>query len=142
MAAWIYQIDPKTWSPERYRLEIWERERWSWGVGRKTRFGHSPPVPGDIVSFFYAKSGGDDPGFYGWAVITEWYEGQGGTEMYFRPVAPSDSLKMDPWWDADARKLADDIRGSVKQGTLWFVSPADAARLRAGIHGWTAAERR
>jgi hypothetical protein len=82
-------------------------------------------------------SGGPDPGFYGWAVITEWYERDQFTGMYFRPVAPSDYLKMNPWWDAEARKLADDIRGRVKQGTLWFVTSEYASRLRAGVHAWS-----
>ncbi len=136
MATWIYQLDSKNWPPERYRLEIWEGERWSWPVGSKRGKGHSPE-PGDVVAFFYAPSGSTDPGFYGWAVITEWYERDGFTEMYFRPVAPSDYLKMNPWWDSAAKKLADEIRGSVKQGTFWFVLPEAASKLRAGVHKWS-----
>jgi len=33
MSTWFYQLNQQLWSPERYRLEIWENERWSWGVG-------------------------------------------------------------------------------------------------------------
>jgi hypothetical protein len=29
MGTWMYQINPKYWPPERYRLEIWEGERWN-----------------------------------------------------------------------------------------------------------------
>ena len=93
------------------------------------------PQPGDTVVFYYAPSGGHDPGFYGWAVITEWLSGEQ-DEMYFRPVAPSDHLKMHPWWDADAQALADQIRGKVKQGTFWRVAEDLSATLRQGITRW------
>jgi hypothetical protein len=92
-----------------------------------------PPKPGDVVVFFYAPSGGSDPGFYGWAVITEWLPVEDRAEMYFRPVAPSDQLKMFPWWDDEARSLADRIRGKVKRGTLWRVEGGLVPALRKGI---------
>ena len=56
--------------------------------------------------------------------------------MYFRPVAPSDHLKMHPWWDADAQALADQIRGKVKQGTFWRVAEDLSATLRRSITRW------
>ena len=72
MSMWLYQLSPKkTWNQKRYRTEIWEGERWAWGVGRKAT--KAEPEPGDTIVFFYAPSGGGgEPGFYGWAVITEW----------------------------------------------------------------------
>lgn len=33
MATWLYQINQKEWPPERYRVEIWEGERWRWPFG-------------------------------------------------------------------------------------------------------------
>ncbi len=132
MSTWLYQINQEWWGPQRYRLAIWEGERWAWPVRRKVG-ATKPPEPGDVVVFFYAPSGGSDPGFYGWAVITAWFPGENQAEMYFRPVAPSDLLKMHPWWDEDARTLADRIRGKVKQGTLWRVEDQNLEALRDGI---------
>lgn len=134
MSTWLYQISPKAWSPERYRFEIWEGERWAWPVGAKSTGGNVPQT-GDIVVFFYSPTGGNDPGFYGWAVVLEWYD-ESSTPLHFRPVAPSDHLKMHPWWDDNASKLADQMRGKVKQRTLWLVEDELAKKLRLGITAW------
>jgi hypothetical protein len=48
---WLYQLSPNLWSPERYRLEIWEGERWNWPVGGRSGEGQVPK-PGDTVVFF------------------------------------------------------------------------------------------
>ncbi len=135
MTMWLYQMDQRQWPPNSYRLDIWETERWAWPVGRKASTGS--PKPGDRVVFFYAKSGGVEPGFYGWAVILDWHEDERG--MYFRPVAPSDHLKMHPWWDAAAEKIADEVRGAVKQGTLWEVPDKLASDISAHITAWLTA---
>ena|SRR6266536_3987548 len=136
MATWFYQINSQSWPQERYRIEIWEGERWSWPVGQKLTQGHVPAV-GDVITFFYAKGGNVDPGFFGWAVILEWLREN--STLYFRAVSPSDQLKMDPWWDEEAEDLANRIRGKMKQRTLWFVELEDARRLRAGIKKWVSA---
>lgn len=136
MATWLYQINQQLWRPERYRLEIWENERWFWPVGRTT--GGGEPTAGDSVVFFYAPSGGTDAGFYGWAVVLEWLDEQ--KAFYFRPVSPSDRLKMCPWWDKQASNLADRIRGKVKQGTLWRVPEKLVTDLRRGINVWCGGE--
>ena len=57
-----YQLNSKDWPPETFRYEIWERERWHWGYGKKR--GDAVPATGDTIVFFYAPSGGDDPGIY------------------------------------------------------------------------------
>ena len=136
MTTWLYQISPKEWSPERYRFELWEGERWAWPVRTKSSGGELPEA-GDVVAFFDSPSGGNDPGFYGWAVVLEWFPGSS-TPLAFRPVAPSDYLKMHPWWDNKARMLADAIRGKMKQRTLWIVSDEHVSSLRQGITSWLA----
>lgn len=136
MATWFYQINQEWWSLERYRLEIWENHTWAWPVRKIT--GRERPEAGDTVCFYYSKSGGGDPGFYAWAVVTEFYEEA--NEMYFRPVAPSDHLKMNPWWSSDAERLANDIRGAVKQGTMWSVTDEARMRLRTGIQRWLSSD--
>src|SRR3989442_6666025 len=93
---------------------------------------------------FYAETGGTDPGFYGWAVIQEWIEEptkEAPSQLRFRPVAPSDVLKMRPWWDKEADSLADAIRGEMKQRTLWLVPDEQAKQFRRGMMGWVAASR-
>jgi hypothetical protein len=133
MSAWLYQINQTLWSPERYRVEIWEGQDWAWPVGQKILKDHVPTI-GDTLTFFYAPTGGSDPGFYGWAVILEWIA-EGGY-LRFRAVAPSDHLKMHPWWDEKASHLADEIRGKVKQGTLWLMSESQAKHLRSHVGAW------
>ena len=135
MSMWLYQMSQTLWSPERYRLDIWEGERWSWPVGR--RAGRIDPERGDTVVFFYSATGGDDPGFYGWAVILDVREE--GKAIYFRTVPPSDYLKMCPWWDESAQQIANEIRGKVRQGTLWPVPTKLRDQLRVGIRAWVGA---
>jgi len=50
MSYWFYQINQETWEPERFRIEIWENERWSWIV--PTLRGGGEPQPGDSVVFY------------------------------------------------------------------------------------------
>src|SRR5687768_6437765 len=127
MAMWFYQLSTELWGPERYRLEIWEGERWNWPVGGRSG-GGDLPEPGDTVVFFYAPSGALEPGFYGWAVVLEWYS-VSSNPLYFRPTSPSDFLKMCPWWNEEAQEIADAIRGKMKQRTLWLVPPKLATRV-------------
>lgn len=133
MSMWMYQLNQTNWPPNRYRLEIWEGERWVWPVGQRLSGGELPK-PGDTVVFFYAPSGGGDPGFYGWAIVLEWLDDI--SRVYFRAAAPSDYLKMNPWWDDEARAVAEEIRGRMKQRTLWLVSDDLVGRLRRGLQSW------
>jgi len=135
MSTWLYQLNPKTWTPETFRFEIWEGKHWHWTHGSKR--GESVPATGDTVIFFYSPSGGDDPGIYGWAVL-ERCDVESKT-LYFIPVAPTNRLKMDPWWDEAALKIVNDIRGPMKQATLFQIDHADVLKLRAGIRGWLGA---
>src|SRR5207245_5403722 len=64
MTMWLYQMDQRQWSPNSYRVDIWENERWSWPVGRKASAG--APRAGDRIVFFYAPRDCIEPGFYGW----------------------------------------------------------------------------
>jgi hypothetical protein len=134
MSTWFYQMNQAIWPPTRYRAEIWEGENWHWSVGRMVGAKEEPPGKGDIVVFFYAKSGGDDFGVYGWAIILEWAESE--NTLYFRTVAPSDRLKMTPWNDGSCLALADEVRGTVKRGTLWRITADQEKKLRKGINNW------
>jgi hypothetical protein len=135
MSFWLYQLNQEWWPPTRYRMEIWEGERWSWPV-RKPKLGGVEPEPGDIVVFYYAKSHGDAPGFYGWAVVLEWFMGNVDADLYFRAVAPADILKMHPWWDDEAEAVANAIRGRMAQKTLFRVPEDVEDRLCRGLKAW------
>jgi hypothetical protein len=132
MSMWLYQINQQVWQPERLRLELWEGEKWSWPIGSVRT--QKRPEAGDTVVFYCTKSKGSDPGFYGWAVVAEYYEPAG--ELYFTPTAPTNYLKMTPWWDDDAEALADRIRGKMKQATLWQIDDDARDEVRAGIRRW------
>jgi hypothetical protein len=134
MAMWLYQMNQQDWAPHNYRLDIWENERWRWPVRRAVGV-ENQPVPGDKVVLFYAPAGGIEAGIYGWAIVLQWVEGDP-RQIYFRPVAPSDHLKMYPWWDEEAKKLMDEIRGEVKQGTFWRVSDNLGPRIGKGMALW------
>ena len=136
MSVWLYQINQKLWPPNRYRMEIWEGQTWSWPVGRMQGKGETIQT-GDIVAFFYAPSGGANPGFYGWAIIQEYIDTDP-PHILFRPVSPSDYLKMSPWWNEEAKSLADRIRGNFKQITLWRIPQEEWANLNQGIRRWFA----
>jgi hypothetical protein len=135
---WFYQLSESVWPHTSYRIDIWENERWSWPVGNKISKGANPQ-PGDTVVFFYTKSC-SEPGFYGWAVVLSWEDGKNGDKdrLYFRPVSPSDRLKMHPWGTAEAMKLGDDVKGKMHQATLWLITDDRLkAAINAGILSWS-----
>jgi hypothetical protein len=135
---WLYQLSTEETSVNNYRLDVWENERWEWPVGqiRGAKDGEAPEA-GDIVAFFYTKNAGQDKmGFYGWAVVLHFGEYKKRSFVGFRPVYPSDYLKMDPWGEPNAINLADKIRGSWKQSTLFLVAPELERLLKEGIRRW------
>ncbi|MDR0535169.1 MAG: hypothetical protein LBG65_02260 [Puniceicoccales bacterium] len=113
MSTRLYQLNAQDWSPETFRYEIWEGKPWHWRYGKK--LAKALPETGDTIVLFYAPSGCDDPGFYGWAVLERCHaESQ---TLYFLPATPTNHLKMDPWWNEDAKRLVDAIRGKMTQAT-------------------------
>jgi hypothetical protein len=139
MTTWLYQLSQDTalkHPPSQYRLDVWENVTWNWPVGDVRDGADPPPKPGEIVVFYYSGPG-PDGGFYGWAVVLRWQEeDRGGRRLSFRPVAPSDSLKMCPWNDYAAGSIADRIRGDNKRLTLYRVPGEFEYELRRGILSW------
>ena len=128
MAFWLYQMSGSYWPHERYRSEVWEDAQTTWGFGKITPAGSSPQ-PGDMVILFYAKGGAVDPGIYGWAIVL-WRNGK---EIRFRPVSPSDYLKMNPLWNDEVSDIIDEIRGKVARGTMWEIDSDQMRRLRQRV---------
>ena len=135
MSTWLYQLNPQSWPPETFRYEIWEGKHWHWTYGQKR--GSAEPKIGDTIVFFYAKSGGDDPGIYGWAVLERCHSES--NTLYFIPSTPTNYLKMDPWWGPKVEVLVDDIRGPMKQATLFLVDRKSTGKIRSGIRRWLGA---
>jgi len=136
MAMWFYQLSEEIWPTTDYRFEVWEGEKSEWGLGPSPRLNGLLPQPGDTVALFYAKTGCDEPGFYGIAVIIRVYEQEGEQRIYFRPCAPSDRLKIWPWWDGEVIAIADEIRQRANRGRFWSVSKDVQTRIEKGIHRW------
>lgn len=148
MRMWLYQLNQTKWPPELFRRDIWEGEPWHFRCGQIR--GEAAPKLGDVVVFFYAQTGGSDPGIYGWAVIDRIEkverDGDGGRDLedrlYFIPSAPTNHLKMDPWWNGEAKGITDEIRGGLttaslfQAGELTDVPENTVRRIRAGIKKW------
>lgn len=129
MACWLYQMDAKVWSPERYRAEVWEGgTTTNWKVGKIKPTG-AKPQPGDTIILYYVKAHTTDPGIYGWGVV-EWCDGN---DIHFRPASPSDFQKMKPVWNDEISDIVDRIRGGMKMGTMWEIDFNTLVELRRKI---------
>jgi hypothetical protein len=129
---WLYQLNEELWSPGIFRYEVSETQRWSWSYGQKR--GDTIPTVGDTVVFFYSPRGGSDPGIYGWAIVERCDTAS--KTLYFIPTAPTNWLKMDPWWDQEAKNICDEIRGAMKQATLFEIPEEAVPKIRRGIKKW------
>jgi hypothetical protein len=140
MATWLHQLTQRRWSPSKYRLDIWEGECTDWDdIGEVTGSpSHPEPQPGDTVLLVYAPYKCESPGFYGWAVVLKWTASptKKKKRLYFRPVAPSDQLKMRPWGNAQAMNLFNKVRGKPGRDTLYFVDDKLARKIASGIASW------
>jgi hypothetical protein len=132
MSTWLYQLNQREWLPGVFRYEVRENQRWRWGYGKI--IGDATPTAGDTLVFFYARTGGGDPGFYAWAIVDRCDEEN--ELLYFIPMPPTDYLKMNPWWNEEAELIADDIRGKMKQATLFLIPEEKLSTIRRGITNW------
>lgn len=80
---------------------------------------------------FFTRSGNEDPGVYGWAVVTK--VAKRTNKVQFRALPPSDYLKVDPLWNDVVEQVVERVRGKVKQGTMWRVPRTDFSVLRDQI---------
>jgi hypothetical protein len=129
MGCWLYQMNAKLYSHERYRTEVWEGNLvTNWGIGESKRKPKEVPL-GDTIILFFTKTGAVDPGIYGWGVITLFDK----EVIDFRPVAPSDYLKMNPLWDDETSNIIDQIRCGMPEGTMWKVDDGTLKLLRQKI---------
>jgi len=130
MACWIYQMNAKeVYSHERYRTEVWEGNLvTNWSIG-EAKGRPKKVTPGDMIILFYVKSYATDrPGIYGWGIITLF----DGEVIDFRPVEPSDYLKMNPLFNDEVDKIIVESRGFPEM-TMWKVDKEQLEGLRKKI---------
>ena len=131
MSAWLYQMSVDVWPHERYRADVWQGADTSWDYNKIVPSGEIPK-PGDIIVLYYVeaekgvKPALRDPGIYGWGVIL-WSNKE---EIRYRPTSPSDYMKVNPLWNDAVNKLVDEIRGPMKQGTMWKISDKHLREIR------------
>lgn len=126
MSAWLYQNvtnNNEPWGPNEYRMEVWEGIPVTWPVGTiRSRGNQKKIVRGDIVVFFFAKTGNLEPGIYGWGIILEIIESKTRNRIKFQVCAPSDYRKIAVAWDLELEKLVNRIRGKMTQATMWSIN--------------------
>lgn len=111
------------WTETQYRLQVWEEAAVVWPAG-KIRAVHRPQ-PGDRMFCWYAKTGSTAPGLCGWGVVLNYEEPI--NQISWRPVFPSDLLKMVPLINTGLVTRINSVRGKFKQATMW---PVDADTCR------------
>lgn len=127
--SWLYQMSGDVWAEEKYRAEIWEGTSVFWPVQRIA--GVDRPTGGDRIFCWYAKTVSASPGVCGWGVVLSYEEAIG--RIAWRPVFPSDVLKMRPLFDRDVAKVIEQIRGKMPRGTMWPVVSSAADTLTERI---------
>jgi hypothetical protein len=134
MQAWLYQMRrTKDWRPENYRLACWEHAQTVLPAGGIVPRGLTAIGSGDTLVLFFAKSGNDYPGIYGWGVVHNYDQGR--NQITFQLSPPSDYLKIDPLWDQDIHRLMDAIRQGQAKKTLWGMSWDEFSLIRHKMRG-------
>ena len=129
MTHWLYQMSTDYYSHERYRTEVWEGTVvTNWTIGESKRRPTGVQL-GEIIILYFARTGAQDPGIYGWGIIT-FFDGE---VINFRPSSPSDYLKMNPLWDDEVSSIVDQIRGGMPQGTMYKIDEAMLAVIREKV---------
>ncbi len=129
MGCWLYQMRADWYSHERYRTEVWEGSLvTNWSIGQSKRKPKEIPL-GDMVILFFAKTGADEPGIYGWGVVLRSDE----CGITFRVATPSDYLKMNPVWDEDVDETIKKIRAGMPEGTMFPMDNEDLKHIRQKI---------
>jgi hypothetical protein len=134
MSMWMFQLSQKYWSPQNFRCDIWEGRSWHWGHQKIQSSNHIQPQPGDVMFFFFSKDKCDEPGIYGWAVVDRLQN----ETIYFTPTAPTNHLKIDPWWNTKdvQEKIIDVIRRKQPQATVFEVPDEIVPLVKRGMKRW------
>lgn len=135
MKTWLYQLNSKLWATNLFRCAIWQGRQWQWNR-KKARPNNAIPDPGDVLVFFYTQES-DEPGIYGWGIIDRCEAFGDETMLNFTPTAPTNHLKVDPWWDNECKRIVDEIRANQAAfATVFEIPDALVPQIRLGIKRW------
>jgi hypothetical protein len=121
-AVWLYRMSADSWKEAKYRLRVWEGIPVVWPANQIR--GGQRPTAGDRMFCWYAFTGSTAPGLCGWGLVLSFDDES--NEVEWRPVFPSDLMKMHPLYDKSLAARVDTIRGKMPRGTLWRIERADA----------------
>ena len=136
---WLYQLSHDIYPLEQYRLDVWQDQVLEWPTGRVMTTDGARPTPGDSVVLWYAKKHAEEPGIVGWGIVLDFRPPSALNDedtLAWRPVFPSDALKMHPLYSADLQEVVERIRGPMPQGTMWQVEQPEAHTLALAIRSW------
>ena len=132
--AWLYQMNADNYPQTKYRKEVCvgEEPEWPWPTGYIMKLGGDEIRKGDLIFFFYTPTNTDCPGIYGFAKITTvvWESPPSKSEISFKALPPSDSLKCKPKDSNQIRKLIKRVRGGCAMGTMFPIEEKECAVLR------------
>jgi len=130
LEGWLYQMaNREDWGTADYRVGVWEGKVIVWPAGKITASDGLRPSRGDTVILFFAPSGNRKPGVYGMGVVIDLRNDR----LRFRLCRPSDYMKLDPLWTKTTMRTIDQVRGLVKQGTLWRMTPEQLCSIQREI---------
>ncbi len=141
MKTWLYQLNGDKWSPNLFRCAIWEGRQWQWNQN-EIRPTTGIPTPGDVLLFFYTMGTRDTDGtkasgIYGWGVIDRCEKFDNETMLNFTATAPTNQLKVDPWWDDECEGITTEIRANQAMFATVFEIPEKLIpQIRRGIKRW------
>ena len=135
MKTWLYQLNSDKWATNLFRCAIWEGRQWQWNQN-EIRPTTGIPAPGDVLLFFYTK-GSDEPGIYGWGIIDRCEKFDNKTMLNYTPTAPTNHLKVDPWWDDECEGITTEIRANQAAfATVFEIPETLVPKIRRGIKRW------
>lgn len=133
MNSWLYQMSTQHWPEENYRTDVWEGEPVTFSVGRVNGAARDErPAHGDRIFCWYAETVSRAPGLCGWGVVLSLRERRE-VMLVWRPVFPSDLLKLRPLIDREVTSLVEVIRHGMPRGTLWLMPHSAAEALTAKV---------
>jgi hypothetical protein len=129
---WLYQVNSEFWTVEDYRYDSWEGDVNEWMHG--TINGETDPQRGDIILVWFDKGTTEDPGLYGWGIVMDMDHLE--KSIAFRPVFPSDLIKMKPIFEDEIEEIVDKVKGEFPIGTMWALDKEAEKEVRELIYDW------
>lgn len=140
MTHWLYQMNPKrvleygdVYTPEEFREDFASGEDLEW-LTREIRPRGLEPKAVDTIFYWFVVSGTDEPGLYGFGIISDCYDCPRLSAKYkcisHRPGFPTEYLQAAPLYEDEIVEIVDDIRGVGRAyATMFKIDDDQAERL-------------